>query len=78
MTRGLGNTDSKDGGTLDIDEVEEILERVLTVQRQDEERWRQLALAWSPICDQAVILAKDRPIRETGVGFIIDEALKQI
>jgi len=68
----------KDGGTLDADEVEEILERVLTVQRQDEERWRQLALAWSPICDQVVILAKDRPIKETGVGFIIDEALKQI
>ena len=71
-----GERVSKPGGNLDSDEVEKILKRVLNSQRQDELRWRELAMAWSPICDRAVILAKD--IKDTGVGFIIDKALDEI
>ena len=52
--------------------VREALERVLDAQLEDERRWRRLAQSWSPICDQATILAQR--VEDTAIGFILDHA----
>jgi hypothetical protein len=53
-------------------QVRAALVRVLHAQLEDERRWRKLALSWSPICDQATILAQR--VEDTAIGFILARA----
>ena len=52
------------------------LKGVLMTQRADEERWRRLALAWSPICDQKDIMGDS--IDNSVTGALIDRAIVEI
>ena len=69
---GWGTDVTRDGVPLTAADVQRILLRVLTAQYQDEQRWRDLAQSWSPICDRAAILGKD--INSSGVGLVLIRA----
>ncbi len=71
-TDGWGIDVLKDGNKLPIDDVRDILFRVLKTQYQDEQRWRELAQAWSPICDREAVLGED--IESSGVGIALVRA----
>lgn len=69
---GWGTDVTRDGVPLDAAAVRRILLRVLAAQYQDEQRWRDLAQSWSPICDRASVLGKD--INSSGVGLVLKRA----
>ena len=61
---------------LKLEEVRAILIRVLRAQYHDEQRWRELAQAWSPICDRAGVLGPD--LRSSGVGIALVQAARMV